>query len=331
MTATGPTDARLRDLPKAELHVHLDGSLRPSTMIELAAERGVSLPSVDAEELGRRMVANDARSLEDYLTAFEVTLSVMQDAPALERLAYELAEDQAAERVRYAEVRFCPLLNTRGGMEAEDVLTAVLAGLGRARDRLDIDSRVIVCALRHFSPSSSVELAELALSMRDQGVCGFDLAGPETGHPVRDHAEAFALADRHGLPVTIHAGEAAGPESIREALDVGHATRIGHGTRLWEDPELARRVLDDEVTLEICLTSNVQTRAVAAYEAHPLRRYYDLGMRVALCTDNRLVSGVTLTEEYARARDALDFSWDELVGIAATSFSSAFGPTEEGR
>lgn len=331
MTATGPTDARLHDLPKAELHVHLDGSLRASTMIELAAERGVSLPSIDAEELGRRLLANDARSLEDYLTAFEVTVTVMQDAPALERLAYELAEDQAAEHVRYAEVRFCPLLNTRGGMEAEDVLMAVLAGLERARGPFGIDSRVIVSALRHFPPASSVELAELAVSMRDRGVCGFDLAGPETGHPVRDHAEAFALAHRHGLPVTIHAGEAAGPESIREALDVGHAIRIGHATRLWEDPELARRVLDDGVTLEICLTSNVQTRAVAAYEAHPLRRYYDLGMRVALCTDNRLVSGVTLTREYARARDALDFSWDELVGIAATSFSSAFGATDEGR
>lgn len=330
MTPTGPTDARLHDLPKAELHVHLDGSLRPSTMIELATERGVPLPAADAEELGRRLVANDARSLEDYLTAFEVTLSVMQDAPALERLAYELAEDQAAEHVHYAEIRFCPLLNTRGGMEAEDVLTAVLTGLERARDRLGTRSRIIVCALRHFPPSSSVELAELAVSMRDRGVCGFDLAGPEAGHPVRDHAEAFALAHRHGLPVTIHAGEAAGPESIREALDVGHATRIGHGTRLWEDPELVRRVLDDGVTLEVCLTSNVQTRAVAAYEAHPLRRYYDLGLPVALCTDNRLVSGVTLTGEYARARDGLDFSWDELVGIAAAGFQRAFGPVDQG-
>lgn len=330
MRATGPTDARLHDLPKAELHVHLDGSLRPSTMIELAAERGIPLPSIDAGELERRLVANDARSLEDYLTAFEVTVSVMQDAPALERIAYELAEDQASEHVRYAEVRFCPLLNTRGGMDAEDVLRAVLGGLERAREQLGIDSRVIVCALRHFPPSSSVELAELAVSMRDRGVCGFDLAGPEAGHPVRDHAEAFAIAYRHGLPVTIHAGEAAGAESIREALDFGHASRIGHGTRLWEDRELARRVLDDGIVLEICLTSNVQTRAVAAYEAHPLRRYYDVGIPVALCTDNRLVSGVTLTGEYVRARDALDFSWDELVGIAVTGFQHAFGPVDQG-
>ncbi len=330
MTATGPSDARLHELPKAELHVHLDGSLRPSTMIELASERGVQLPASDADELERRLVADDARSLEDYLSAFEVTVSVMQDAPALERLAYELAEDQAAEHVRYAEIRFCPLLNTQGGLVPDEVLTAVLAGLERARDRLGIHSRVIVCALRNLPPSSSVELAELAVSMKDRGVCGLDLAGPEAGHPVRPHAEAFELARRHGLPVTIHAGEAAGAESIREALDVGHASRIGHGTRLWEDPELARRVLDEGVTLEICLTSNVQTRAVAAYEAHPLRRYYDLGLPVALCTDNRLVSGVTLTGEYARARDALDFSWDELSEIAATGFQRAFGPTDEG-
>jgi adenosine deaminase len=330
LRSAGLSDARLRRLPKAELHVHLDGSLRPSTMIELAAERGVPLPASDPEELERRLVANHAHSLGDDLTAFEVTVSVMQDAPALDRLAYELAEDQAVEHVRYAEVRFCPLLNTQGGLAPEDVLTAVLAGLERARNRLDIRSRVIVCALRHLPPSSSVELAELAVSMRDRGVCGFDLAGPEAGHPVRTHAEAFALARRYGLPVTIHAGEAAGPESIREALDVGHASRIGHGTRLWEDPELVRRVLDDGITLEICLTSNVQTHAVAAYEAHPLRRYYDLGIPVVLCTDNRLVSGVTLTGEYVRARDTLGFSWEELTRIAATGFSSAFAPTDIG-
>jgi adenosine deaminase len=319
---------RILALPKPELHVHLDGSLRPSTMLELARERDIPLPADDEAGLRERLVASDAGSLEDYLTAFDATLSVMQDAEAIDRIAFELGEDHARENVRYAEVRFCPLLNTHGGLRPDQVLEAALAGLGRADTTYGTRSAVIVCALRHLPPSTSVSLAELAVHYREHGVCGFDLAGAEAGHPVRAHAEAFALAHTHALPITIHAGEAFGPESIRQALEKGHASRIGHGTRLGDDPDLLEHVRDAGVTLEVCLTSNVQTRAVSSYEVHPLRSYYDAGVSVVLSTDNRLVSGVTLTDEYGHARDALGFSWDELVSLARNGFSRAFAAPE---
>lgn len=315
-------------LPKPELHVHLDGSLRASTLLDLGLSRGVPLPSHDADELRRTVVADDARSLTEYLRAFDLTVSVMQDAEALERIAFELAEDHAAEHIRYFEVRFCPTLNTRGGLGLDQVLEAVSKGLRRGESAFGVRSSIIVCALRHLPPEASVRLAQLAVDFKEHGVCGFDLAGPEAGHSVGDHAQAFALAHRSGLPATIHAGEAAGPESIRQAIDLGHALRIGHGTRLWEDPDLMARVRDGGVAVEICLTSNVQTGAVAAYEAHPLRRYFDFGVDVTLCTDNRLVSGVTLTDEYRRARDLLGFSWEELVQLARNGFSHAFAAAE---
>lgn len=323
-----PTDAWLRRLPKAELHVHLDGSLRADTMLDLARERGVPLPATDAAGLRSAIVADDARSLEDYLRAFDWTVSVMQDPEALERIAFELVEDQAAEQVPYAEVRFCPALNTRAGLGPDQVLDAALKGLARADAAFGTRSTVIVCALRHLPAGHSVEMAELAAAYLDHGVSGFDLAGAEAGHPVARHREAFDLARDRGVPITIHAGEAFGPESIVQALDLGHALRIGHGTRLGEDPALLARVRDAGITLEVCLTSNVQTGAAASLAAHPLRRYVDAGVSVALCTDNRLVSGVTLTDEYLHARDTFGFGRDELVGLARNGFARAFQPSE---
>lgn len=319
---------RIRGLAKPELHVHLDGSPRPSTMLELARERGVALPETEPEALARHMVPPPGGTLESYLTRFALTIAVMQDADALERIAYELTEDHAREDVRYAEVRFCPALNTRGGLAADQVLDAVLRGLRRAESALGVRAAVIVCALRNLPLEHSVEMAELAVSYRDRGVCGFDLAGAEHGNPVRDHGEAFDTARRHGLPVTIHAGEAFGPDSIRQALDFGGASRIGHGTRLGEDPELLARVRDAGVTLEICLTSNVQTGAARTLGDHPLRGYLDAGLSVTLATDNRLVSGVTLTDEYVKASRELGLTWDELVGVARNGFARAFAPAE---
>lgn len=315
---------RLRSLPKAELHVHLDGSLRPATMLELARERDVPLPAADPAALAEAMLVRDAASLEEYLEPFERTLALMQDAGALERIAYELAADHAAENVRYAEVRFCPLLCTEGGLGVADALDVALAGFERGRAEHGVETRVTVSALRTLSSAASREMAELAVAYRTRGVCAFDLAGAEAGHPVHDHVDALTVAARADLPVTIHAGEGYGPSSIREALELGRARRIGHGTRLGEDAELLGAVRDAGVTLEVCLTSNVQTRVARSYAEHPMRGYFDAGVRVSLCTDNRLMSGVTLTEEYAHAEGALGFGWDELVRVARTGFESAF-------
>jgi adenosine deaminase len=323
-----PRRERLLRLPKAELHVHLDGSIRPATLIELARERDVELPADDPVTVRARMVVSDALSLEEYLAHFRLTLAVMQDAEAIERIAYELAEDHARENVRWLEVRFCPGLCTTNGLGPDDVLDAALAGLARALREHAIPSAVIVTALRSLPAASSCEMAELAVAYRARGVCAFDLAGAEKGHPVRDHLQAVRIAAAGGLPLTIHAGEAFGPRSVREAVELGGAARLGHGTRLIEDAELMEQVRAAGIVLEVCLTSNVQTRVVASLEAHPLRRYFDAGVRVSLCTDNRLMSGVTLTDEYEKARDALGFTWDELVRVARMGFEGAFAPLE---
>jgi adenosine deaminase len=323
MSAMPSSDA-LALLPKAELHVHLDGSLRPFTMLELARDRGVELPARTADALAAHMVVPHGGSLEAYLERFETTLALMQDAEAMERIAYELVVDHAAENVRWVEVRFCPALCTERGMRADDVLDAALRGLRRAEAEHPIRSALIVCALRSAPASASIEMAELAVAYRDRGVCGFDLAGAEAGHPVLDHVEACDRAARGGLPITIHAGEAYGADSIRQALERGHAHRIGHGTRLHEDPELLDEVVRRGVPLEMCLTSNVQTGAVAAIAEHPAADYVRAGIPVCLCTDNRLMSGVTLTGEYENARDALGMGWSETFAVARAGFEHAF-------
>jgi adenosine deaminase len=328
---TAPSDARLRALPKAELHVHLDGSVRPETMIDLAGARGVSLPSLDPGVLAHHMLVDDAHSLEEYLARFVLTLSVMQDAEALERIAYELAADHARESVRYAEVRFCPALNTEGGLGPEEAVDAVLAGLDRGETDFGVRSRVIVCALRTLEPTISVEMAELAVACRQRGVVAFDLAGAEAGNPVREHLAAFDVAHAAGLPVTVHAGEGFGSPSIHEAVHLARADRIGHGTRLYEDAELEALVRERGIPLEVCVTSNVQTGVSPSYGQHPVRRYFDEGIPVVLCTDNRLMSGTTLTAEYAHARDHLGFGWKELQAVARAGFEAAWLPESEKR
>jgi adenosine deaminase len=319
----------LRRLPKAELHCHLDGSLRPATMLEIARETGRVMPAADADALRRFMKVTDARNLEEYLARFETTLAVMQTTSALERVAYELVEDATADGVRYIEVRFAPNLNTREGLSLQEVIEASLRGLVRAERDHGTVARVIVCALRHQPVRVAEELAELAIAYRDRGVVGFDLAGGEAGNPATRYASAFAYAHRHDMACTCHAGEGAGAESVRDALHGCCADRIGHATRLIEDPSLLDYVIDRRITLEICLTSNVQTRAAESYARHPFRAYFDRGCNVVLNTDNRLMSGTTLTDEYVHAAEQLGFSFDELAQVALNSFESAFLSHEE--
>jgi adenosine deaminase len=319
----------LRRLPKAELHCHLDGSVRPQTLMDLGREYRQAMPRDDVDALREYMRVDDARSLEDYLARFDVTLSVMQSAEALERIAYELAMDAAADGVRYLEVRYAPVLNIRHGLSLGEAVESPLRGLERAERDGGAMARVIVCGLRHMSPEISIELARLAVGYKYRGVVGFDLAGGELGNPAAPHAAAFTYAREHDLACTCHAGEGADASYVREAVHVCGANRIGHATRLYEDEALTQYVNDRRIALEICLTSNVQTRAVESYQEHPLRRYFDRGMNVVLNTDNRLMSGTTLTDEYAHAATTLGFSFDELCEIALNGFASAFIPWEE--
>ena len=321
----------LRRLPKAELHCHLDGSLRPETMIDLAREIGTPLPSRDPDLLRAYMKVDDAENLEDYLERFAVTLSVMQSESALERIAYELAEDARNDGVRYIEVRYAPVLNVRDGLTLEQAVEAPLRGLARAERDHGIIGRVIVCAIRNMPVAVSRELAELAVAYRHQGVVGFDLAGGEAGNPASLHAKSFEYARLHDLACTCHAGEGDGPDSVREAVHVCGAHRIGHATRLIEDTSLTDFCNDRRIPLEICLTSNVQTRAAASYATHPFREYFRRGLNVVLNTDNRLMSGVTLTDEYVHAAHEIGFSFDELSRVALNGFESAFLPYDDRR
>lgn len=321
--------ALVRRIPKAELHCHLDGSVRATTLIELGNAYGVPMPETNPAALAHHMYVRDARHLEDYLTRFDVTLSVMQSRRSLERISYELAEDAAADGVRYIEVRFAPVLNQDRGLSLEAVVEAPLAGLARARAAFGIEGRIIICGLRHLSPETSLELAKLAVAYQGRGVVGFDLAGGELGFPASAHVKAFSYARDHGMFCTCHAGEGDGAASVRDAVHVCGAQRIGHGTRLIEDLHLTDDLAKRGIAIEACLTSNVQTRAVADYESHPLRAYFERDMRVTLNTDNRLMSGTTLTDEYMHAANELHFSFDELCRLARNGFEIAFLPDAE--
>lgn len=316
-------------LPKAEIHVHLDGSLRPETLIELSRDAGAPLPSSDPGDIRRFMLVDHAHNLEEFLKKFDTTVAVLQTPEAIERVAYEMCEDAARDHLRYLEVRYCPHLSTKQGLSLDEAIAAELRGLQRGEQDFGVVTRMINCSLRHYSPEVSFRIAEASVRFRDQGVVAFDLAGGEAGRPCGAHADAFDLAQEGRLGITVHAGEAAGAESIAEAIDLCHADRIGHGTRLNEDPRLRDYVRDRRITLEINITSNLQTHAVTAAAAHPVRDYFDRGLNVTLCTDSWLMCGVSLTDEYWLAHTALGFTRAEIDRMILNGFESAFLPWPE--
>jgi len=313
------------ELPKADLHCHLDGSLRIETLMALAREQGIRLGSDLPEELKRQLrLGMPCENLADYLRAFSTTLSVLQEAASLERVAFELAEDAHGENIRYIEVRYSPALHTERGLHLEEAVEAVLRGLCKAKQKYGIAFGVIVCTLRHFPLKTSMELAEVAGQFLGKGVVAFDLAGGEAQFPGEPHKLAFERAAKLGLGVTVHAGEAAGADSVREALHSLKAQRIGHGVRLVEEAALEKEVLEKRIPLECCPTSNVQTMAVAQLSSHPLKRFVQQGMCVTLNTDNRLVSDTTLSREYARAHFEMGMTLAQLCGVARNGFEAAF-------
>ncbi|MBK6513116.1 MAG: adenosine deaminase [Polyangiaceae bacterium] len=314
-------------LPKTDLHVHLDGSLRLSTIIELAKEYGVELPSTHPAELSKALnLGQNCGSLVEYLKAFNVTLAVLQQRDALYRVAYELAEDAAKENVRYMEVRYAPMLHTRQGMRLTSVVEAVLSGLRQAHEEYGIESNLIICGIRNVSASSSLEMAELCVAYKGRGVVGFDLAGAEYDHPAKHHRQAFQLVRDNNINVTIHAGEAYGPESIHQAIHVCGAHRIGHGCRLRENGDLLHYICDHRIPLECCPSSNVQTGAVASLASHPLKLYFDLGLRVTVNTDNRLVTDTTVSKELWLCHTELAMPLSDIKSIILAGLKSSFLP-----
>ena len=319
----------IHQIPKTDLHVHLDGSLRLSTILELADKQGVEIPGdpETEEELAEVMNAGAiCEDLTDYLKAFDITLSVLQTEEALYRAAFELGEDAARENVKYMEVRYSPLLHTDNELSYPVIVEAVGEGLREAKRQYGLMSGQIICGIRHMTPEASLRMAELCVAFKNKGVVGFDLAGAEANNPAKDYRDAFYLVRNNNVNLTIHAGEAYGPESIHQALHMGGAHRIGHGTRLREDGDLLNYVNDRRIPLEVCLTSNVQTRACKSFESHPLAFYMSYGLRCTINTDNRLVTDTTVTDEFCRAVQYYNFNIGDLRKLMINGFKSSFLP-----
>lgn len=324
------TKELIQKLPKTDLHVHLDGSVRLETIIDLAKQFNVKLPTTDLHELRKLIVCGEhTHSLEDYLRGFHIVNLVLQNKEGLRRAAYELAEDAAKENVRYMEVRYSPILHTHGGLKLTEISQAVIDGLKKGERDFGIQTGVIICGIRNMDPTTSLKLAELAIAFKNKGVIAFDLAGGEYNHPAKDHKEAFDLALKNNLNITIHAGEAYGPESIHQALHYCGTHRIGHGTRLVEDGDLLNYVNDHRIPMEICITSNLHTKAVLNIQSHPIDFFIDYGLRVTINTDNRTISDTTVTDEYMLAINKLGLDYATVKNVILNGFKSAFMPYKE--
>jgi adenosine deaminase len=330
----------LKKLPKVLLHEHLDGVLRPQTVIDLARLSGYSgLPTNDAHALAQwfHQGANQG-SLAKYLEGFQHTIAVMQTEEALERAAYEQAEDLSRDGVVYFETRFAPIFHTAKGLTHQQVVAAVLKGLARGEREFGVRSGLIICAMRNMNVS--LEMAELAVDFRQRGVIGFDLAGEEGGYPPKKHVDAFHYIQRENFNITVHAGEGFGKESIWQAIQYCGAHRIGHGTRLIDDiaiadgravklGDLAQYVLDKRIPLEICLLSNVHTGATPSLEQHPFKILYQEKFRVTLNTDNRLMSNTSMTREFEAAAETFGLTLDDFEKITINAMKSAFLPYDQ--
>ncbi len=378
--AAGITRAFIEAIPKTDLHLHLDGSLRIATLIDLARQSGVELPSMTGEGLRETVFKDRYADLGEYLVGFAYTCAVLRSKEALERVAFELAQDNLAEGVRYLEVRFAPQLLAGDGLSMQDAIQAVTDGLERAkrehntsqpvRSGLDLPCEfgIIVCAMRRFSKAmgvhyhqlltalehaprrdvyaiASLEMARAAVGLRDRlglPIVGFDLAGEEAGYPAAYHKEAYSFAHSHFLKKTVHAGEAYGPESIFQAITECHTNRIGHGTFVFaadmvqdptvEDPYLyteglAEYIASQRITMEVCLTSNLQTTpSIESVEAHPLGHMLEHNLSVSICTDNRLVSNTTVCDELELVSRHLPVTRHQFRNLIIAGFKGSFYP-----
>ena len=338
-TPTNAFQNLLAMAPKALLHDHLDGGLRPESVIELASEFGYKkLPTTDVTDLKKWFHRGAKRNdLVLYLETFAHTVGVMQHRDAIERVAFECAQDLAADNVVYAEVRFAPELHTEGGLSLEEVVRAVLAGFRRGSAGTDLTIYAILSAMR--TAARSQEIAELAVRFRDEGVVGFDIAGAEAGYPPTRHLDAFQFIQRSNFHTTIHAGEAFGLPSIWEALQFCGAERLGHGVRIVDDitgepghevlGRLAEFVRDRRIPLELCPTSNVNTGVCGSIAEHPIGMLRRLRFRVTLNTDNRLMSNTSMTREFTQCADAFNWTLDDFQWVTVNSVKSAFAHFEE--
>lgn len=319
----------IEQLPKTDLHCHLDGSPRIETLIELAKKNNVRLPSYEPETLMEKMKYGRVRStLEEYLMGFEPIIAIMQEADDIERVFYEVCEDASLENVWHLELRYCPTLLTRKGLTAKEVVQACNRGRVRAQKDFGMSVVQILCGLKNDPSSSIFEIAKLVTDCRELGVVGFDLAGPEKGFPIRDHLQAIFWAKKHHTFITLHAGEACGPESIFEAIHDASCHRIGHGTSLIKDDRIFDYVVNHRIGVESCPISNWHTGSVKSLDEHPIKLFLERGVRVSINTDNRLCSDTSVTEEILAVIEHLDLSMKHVRKLLLNGFKSAFLPFE---
>lgn len=327
MNLTNTQDLKqfIQNLPKTDLHCHLDGSLRAETVLDIARIENVDLGVSNLDALKKKLVCGDkVTDLPQFLQAFGLTCSVLQTKEAIERVAFELAEDCFFENVTYLEVRFSPLLMLEKGLSWEEAVRAVSMGLKKAERQYPIQTGIIICALRVDDPSLNAKLAYESTKWVQHGVIGFDLAHAEAGNPAKKHAEAFKIAKAGGLQLTVHAGEAWGPSSIHQAIDACDAQRIGHGLTLIEDPLLMEKMKSEKIFVECCPSSNVQISLIPDFKNHPIKKYILNDMPVTLNTDNRLLTGIRVSDEYVRCAEHLDMKKDQLITLARNGFEAAF-------
>lgn len=341
----------IKQLPKVELHSHLDGCIRPKTIIELTEQYQCTLPglkkgeTLTIEELKNILLPpGGTKSLEDFLKAFAYTLPVLQNVNGVRRVLREMAEDYGKDGVVYLEVRFCPALHEENGCTSEEILravceeSAIISKEAREHGKLPL-TRIIVCALRHLPISNSMEMAKLAVKIAneernlpaiDRQLVGFDLAGDEKNYEMKLFKEAFDYVHNNSeLGITIHAGEADGWQSVKQAIEYGHAIRIGHGTKLIENIDYVNQIasnINHPITIETCITSNIKTKAIHSIDEHPIRKYFDSGIRVVPCTDGSTMIGSDLSEEYDLIQNHFSFSKEEIMDLIRNGFEASFAP-----
>jgi adenosine deaminase len=319
--------------PKVDLHFHLDGSMLPELAWRLAQERNLKLPADNLKDFREFIVlTSDCKSVYDYLERFEMPTMILQDKEALKETAFEIIKHVAKQGLAYAEIRFAPQLHTQKGLSQKDSVEAVLEGVRQATAVTpSIKIGIILCCMiapENANRQANFETVALAKEFYGKGVVGLDLAGPEGFVPMKEYAELFTDYQKEGYPLTIHAGDCDGPASVNEALNF-KPTRIGHGHHCYDDPQVVQRVIDENITLEVCITSNIQCKTQPSYAEHPIKKLYDMGVRVTLNTDNMILSNVTLDSEYEIAMKELGFTYNDLIQMNIYSIEASFMPNED--
>ena len=313
--------SELLELPKLDLHCHLDGSMRPQTVRTLLAEQGIFMPE---EALQKELqVSIDCTSLTEYLQRFDIPIQCLQTGRGLKLAVFDLLGNAARENVRYLEVRFAPMFCLEKGLTCGQVIESVLAGIAQAQEKWNIHASVIVCAMRHHSVETNLQMIHCAREYLGQGVCALDLAGDESSFPTREQRELFRAAKQLDMPFTIHSGECGSVENVREAIELG-AKRLGHGIALQQDTGLMELCRKSRIGIEMCPTSNFQTKAISSWEEYPLERFLDEGLLATINTDNRTVSDTTVTKELFKVSERLGFERERIVQLQRNAIEISF-------